>query len=129
MFQDGEASAILATSTLKRVATVNDRHFGVSVNGGDCRKQLLVRKIPEGHAKEFVVLLERQAVAFTVQDDFDLLADLVLWSVRQQREVAGIAVVQQIIVDEIPSPALVVPAKQGRVAVALENSVLGADSN
>lgn len=68
-------------------------------------------------------------MALAVQDDFDFLADLVLWGVRQQREIAGIAVVQQIIVDEIPTPALIVPAKQRSVAVTLKYRVFGADSN
>lgn len=84
----------------------------------------------ERHAEELKVLLERQGVVVAVENHAYPLAHLVLGRIVQQRIVAlRVAVVQQMIVDQIPAPALLVGAQQRYVAVALQRRRFGCDTD
>ena len=52
--------------------------------------------------------------------------DLILWCVVESRVAAlGVAVVQQVVVDQVPAPAVRVGAEQRQVAVTLEAGFAG----
>lgn len=54
---------------------------------------------------------------------------LIFWRVVALRKVpADLPVVQQVVVDQVPAPALVVAAQQGHVALALHGRPLGGDA-
>ncbi|CAN8020753.1 unnamed protein product [Ixodes persulcatus] len=129
-------------STVQRVSQVHHGDLCVAVDGRDCRVQLLVREPPEGHPKELVVPLERQGVVLAVQDHPNSLPNLfqvrvvaakrylVLGCVVEEWVVAlAVAVVQQVVVDQVPAPGLGVRAQEGHVAGALERGLLGGDAH
>lgn len=51
---------------------------------------------------------------------------LIFWCVVALREIAvDLSVVQQVVVDQVPAPALIVAAQQGHVALTLHGRTLG----
>lgn len=55
---------------------------------------------------------------------------LIFWCVVALREVAvDLPVVQQVVVDQVPAPALIVAAQQSHVALALHGRPLGGDAD
>lgn len=99
------------SSAVKRIAAINHRDLRVAINSSDRREKFLAGQVPESNTKKFVVLLEGKAVTFAIKNDFNLFADLILGCISQEGKISCIAVMQKVIVNEIPTPRLIVPAK------------------
>lgn len=55
---------------------------------------------------------------------------LVFWCVVALREIAvDLSVVQQVVVDQVPAPALIVAAQQGHIALTLHGRPLGGNAD
>lgn len=55
---------------------------------------------------------------------------LIFWCVVALRKVAvDLSIVQQVVVDQVPAPALIVAAQQGHVALTLHGRPLGGDAD